>query len=156
MKQYIVTSTNPPFQRRRDRRFSFGPPIQKVSIYDCVEEAGQNGITANDIALRVKFQIDRVRFHLSELKRAGLISVRGEPTTVTVTMNATEAAFAAMLGLENALVARVREEKKVSPELDRAFVKYSKLKELALRPGTTHEGKSALKMAVLELVKMVF
>jgi hypothetical protein len=123
-------------------------------VYDAID-ASSSGLTANEIAAATRLVIDRVRFHLSDLRRGGYISVKGDPTTVSPTMNATEAAFAAMLGLENALIARAREGN-VTAEIERGFAKYQKIKELSLRPGTASEGKVALKMALLELVRLVF
>lgn len=158
MKQYIPTSATPPFGTRQTRS-SFSKPPQKVLVYDVVH-ATKTGMTAPEIAAATNLVIDRVRYHLSELKRDGLIAVKGDPTTVSPTMNATEAAFAAMLGLENALIARVREDwmppKQVPPEIDRAFLKYNKIKERALRPGTDSEGRVAIRMSLIELVKAVF
>lgn len=155
MKQYIATSTDPPF-RRKDKRNRFYSPTQKVQVYDAICDSGTSGITRPQIAQIVGLAPDRISFYLSELRRAGYIAVKGDPTTVSATMNADEAAFAAMLGLENALVARVREMGSSTPSMDAGFVKYSKIKELALRPGTGPEGKVALRMAILELVKLVF
>lgn len=154
MKHYVATSTNPPFGREGNRARYF-TPTQKSQVYDAIVRAGSNGTTRQAIAGVVGLPADRISFYLSDLRRGGFIAVKGDPTTVSPTMNAEEAAFAALLGLENALVARVRESG-TTPEMDRSYVKYTKIKELALRPGTTAEGKSALRMAVIELVKLVF
>lgn len=159
MKLYISTGQEPPFGLPGTRRRHFSE-TQKTKVYDAIFSAGKDGLTRNDVATRVGLAADRISFYLSELKRAGYITSKGDPTTVDVNMGAEEAAMAALLGLENALVARVRETLKSgaapSPDMDRAFVKYQKIKELALRPGTGAEGKVALRMAVLELVKLVF
>ena len=44
----------------------------------------------------------------------------------------------------------------VSDELERQWARYEKLKALGLQPGTTHEGRLAMKSALVELVKMAF
>lgn len=154
MKQYVATNTTPPFGKRGTRS-RFETPTQKMLVYDALEATGDKGLTAIEIATATKLAIDRVRFHLSDLRRSGYIFVKGDPTTVSPTMSAQEAAFAAMLGLENALVARAREGK-ITSEMEIGFAKYNKIKELALRPGTGPEGKVALRMALIELVKLVF
>lgn len=154
MKMYVVTSVDPPFGRR-SKRSHYEKKTQKTATYDAVEASGSRGVTAVEIAQRAAVVLDRVRFYLSELRRGGYIAVKGDPTTVSPTMNAQEAAFAAMLGLENALIARAKEGG-VSAEMEKAFVRYNKLKELALRPGTIPEGKVALRLAIVELVKVVF
>lgn len=170
MKQYVATSTIPPFRRKADRGRYFSE-TQKTQVYDAIVDAGPEGITRPDIAAKVGLRADRISFYLSELRRNGFISVKGDPTTVSATMNADEAAFAAMLGLENALVARVREmtaaKKTPPPEMDKSFVKYTMLKERALAQPAAgssatqvtaqkNEATVALRMALIELVKLVF
>lgn len=159
MKQYVASTVTPTFGHKATRR-SFSSPTNKVLVYDCVQATGPSGLTAREIAAAVNLPIERVRFHLSELGRAGYVMVKGQPATAMPHMTAQDAAFAAMLSLENALIARVREDysppKTVPIEMDRAFVKYNKVKELALRPGTGPEGRIAIKMAILELVRVVY
>lgn len=156
MKRYSVTSTVPPFGQPNSRRPYSYSKSQKTECYDAIFNAGAQGLTRPEIATKVGLRADRISFYLSELKRAGYITVVGDPTTVLTTMTAEEASFAAMLGLENALVARVREDGGATPEQERGFVRYSKIKELALRPGTGPEGRTALRMAILELVKIIY
>lgn len=156
MKNYVATTLEPSYGRKGSpRRYGF-TPTQKSNVYDAIVDSGKDGITRPDIAKKVRLPADRISFYLSDLRRAGFISVKGDPGVVSPTMGPEEAAFAALLGLENALVAAVRHQGKATDEQNRAFVKYQKIKELALRPGTGPEGKVALRMAVLELVKVVF
>jgi len=67
-----------------------------------------------------------------------------------------EAASVAMLALENALVVRARKEG-ITPEMEKAFVRYQKLKALALNAGAAdNEAKSALRLSFIDIVKLVF
>ena len=66
-----------------------------------------------------------------------------------------EAALASLVALENALMQKAK-RLNYPDDLEKAFSKYSKIKEHVMRPGSEQEGKQALKLAVLELVKAVF
>lgn len=62
----------------------------------------------------------------------------------------------AMVMLEAALVAQVRERKKpMTPELDNAFKQFQNIKQRILRPGTPGEGEAALNVGLQKLVKLV-
>lgn len=67
----------------------------------------------------------------------------------------TESTLDALLGMENALVVKARSSG-ITPEMDKAFQKYQKCKALGLHPQTNNEGRVAIRMAILELVKLVF
>lgn len=75
--------------------------------------------------------------------------------TPTVPKNPIEAAHAAMLALENALVSKAKAVG-ITPEIEKSFDRYQKLKSMALRPGSEQEGKTALRQAIVDIVKMVF
>lgn len=157
MKEYVPTSSEPPFGipgRRSTYRFT---PTQKSNVYDAIFHA-KTGITRNDISSKIGLAPDRISFYLSDLRRGGYIAVKAEPGMVTATMSFKEAKLAAMLTLENTMAAKAREDARFQrdPEANRSFLKYQKIKELALRPGTGPEGDAALRMAVLELVRLVF
>jgi len=66
-----------------------------------------------------------------------------------------ESLLDAMLSMENALVVKAKSTG-ITPEMDKAFQKYQKCKSLGLHPQTEHEGRVALRMAILELAKLVF
>ena len=67
-----------------------------------------------------------------------------------------EAAAAAMVALENALVVRAKKDG-ITPEMDKAFQRYQKLKALALNAGAfDNEAKSALRLSFTEIIKLVF
>lgn len=66
-----------------------------------------------------------------------------------------EAAGFALLALENAL-GRKAQRVGITDAMDKAFQKYNKIKELALRPGTNEEGQTALRMALIEIIKATF
>ena len=58
----------------------------------------------------------------------------------------------ALEALENALGAKVRTGQ-VTDEMETAYRRYNAAKELALRPGTEGEGRSALRLALTQLIK---
>jgi hypothetical protein len=66
-----------------------------------------------------------------------------------------EAAMKALVHLENALVLRAKTQG-ITPEMEKSFDRYNKLKGMALRPGSDNEGRQAMKLATVELVKLVF
>lgn len=68
-----------------------------------------------------------------------------------------EMTLQALVALEDALKAQA-EANGVSAEMASMFARYSKLKQRALRPLTEldHEARLALKMTLVEAVKMVF
>lgn len=62
----------------------------------------------------------------------------------------------ALAALEEAIVQQAAQVPGRSTEMERGWTKYQKLKALALAPGTHAEGRQALKLAVLEAVKLAF
>lgn len=165
MKRYVCTTTVPPYGREGSRTSYRFTRTQKTDVYDAIVRAGKNGTTRAEIAIAVGLQADRISFYLSDLRRSGYIAVQGDPTTVSPTMNSEEALFAALLGLENALIAKVRESG-TTAEMDKSFVRYTKFKERALaEPASTstpeqvkaqrNEARMALRLAVVDLVKLI-
>ena len=73
----------------------------------------------------------------------------------TMPKTAGEAAMLALVHLENAMVMRAKSVG-ITPEMEKSFEKYTKLKGMALRPGSDNEGRQAMKLATVELVKLVF
>jgi hypothetical protein len=72
-------------------------------------------------------------------------------------MTAQEATLAAMVAFEKALSLRVhRMTPEQKAEAGTAFDKYRKLKALALSPGTDAEGATAMKLAAIALIKLVY
>ena len=64
--------------------------------------------------------------------------------------------LSALAILEDALVARVSENGMASDDLNKQFVRYSKIKALALHPQTgTMEQRAALRTALVEAIRMV-
>lgn len=155
MKLYIPTKAIPPFHT--SKRGKYFTATQKSNVYDAILAGGEDGRTRPQIAQAVGLPADRVSFYLSDLRRAGYIAVKGDVTgAVSPNMNAEEAMLASILGFEHALVARVREMPKgPTQEMEKAFATYSKLKELFLRPGTAAEGRTALRMGLTVLLKLV-
>jgi hypothetical protein len=66
-----------------------------------------------------------------------------------------EAALVALLKFEEALITKAK-ACGVSKELEAHFKTYQNIKARALRPGTPAEGDTALRMALIHAVKLVF
>jgi hypothetical protein len=132
-------------------------PMAAMSIYACISNIGAMGVSREHIDANFDYLPKRtIGILLSTLSRRGLIRERTEPVEYHHTMTVDEAKFVALLNVENALVHCVKKSKtKPTRELNLAFVRYQKLKELALRPGTTHEGNEALKRATIELIRLI-
>jgi hypothetical protein len=60
----------------------------------------------------------------------------------------------ALRALEEAILEKAG--KALTPEMEKAWSKYQKLKEVVARPGSSNEGTVALKLALIEAVKLVF
>lgn len=86
---------------------------------------------------------------------ATLMGTGTQSATPVMPKTAGEAAMLALVHLENAMVLRAKSFG-ISPEMEKAFEKYTKLKGMALRPGSPTEGQQAMKLATIELVKLVF
>lgn len=65
-----------------------------------------------------------------------------------------EAINAAMLALENAMVVKAKTNG-ITDEMEKQFTRYQKLKAMAMRPGSTQEGQTALRLAVIDLIKII-
>lgn len=61
----------------------------------------------------------------------------------------------AMSQFEDAVIERFSSPKmKVTPELEKSWDRYSKLKAHALQPGSDQEGQTALRLAFIEVIKL--
>lgn len=160
MKEYIPTATIPPFGRK-DSRASWIKMSQKMHVYDAIVEVGEKGLGSREISERTKIIVERVRLYLSELRRAGFIAIKGGPVDVAK-LSAQDAAFYALEILELAMTSKAKEvllgkgpEDKKN-EMRRSFLKYQKIKAMALRAPTEGEVASALRFSLIELIKMVY
>ena len=163
LKQYIRTKVDPPWIQARARRsWMQDPETRREQVYEVILRSGEEGVTRNEISSKTNLAPSRVSLYLSELMRQGFVEVKGAQKQVDVTqMSEEDAVLYAMTVLESALVVKARamldpKTKKVPPDMEKSFARYQKTKELVLRPGTPAEGKVALRMAVLELVRLVF
>jgi hypothetical protein len=165
VKTYVATST--PFYKTR--RKSWAPKTQKERVYDAIKDAGAAGITVADLVAKFgDISKSNIVFYVNKLKKGGNIAVQGDPQSVPTNGDPKMAAFAALVGLENALTAKLNADPKLlnDASLGAAFAKYQKIKAAALAPShassvaqreaDANAAKVALRMAVLELVKMVF
>lgn len=147
-KRYIVDATKtPPWSQ-------YGGRTQKTQTYDAVKAAGDAGIDRETICSQTNLPKQRVWFYLSELRRAGLIKRVGDQVDPR-TLNAEDAMLYALTSMEYALVAKAT-KKGITPEMEKAFARYSKIKALALGAKTQGEEQNALRAAVIDLVKLVF
>lgn len=153
MKLYAATAAVPPFGRPGSRS-SFFKKTQKIDVYDAIVAAGKDGIGRHDIAKKINLAADRISFYLSDLRRAGFISVKGGAIDMTM-MDDQESAFYAMDVLENALVQRCK-KRGMDNEMRREFLRYNKVKALALGGLTGGEIEVAIQMSLIALVKLVF
>lgn len=163
MKMYAATSQSPPWSSYES--------TQKSRTYDAVKASGEDGISREDICKNTNLPKQRVWFYLSELRRAGLIRRLGEAVDVT-TLSPTDAKLHALVALENAFAigttahfkscsscrgARSNDQLcKHSLEMTRALLRYNKIKALALGAKTQGEEAVAMRMALIDLVKMIF
>lgn len=97
--------------------------------------------------------------YLRALRNAGLIRASPKsaanlhPTAVDKSMSPRSAMLASILGLETALAMRVRAEGTPTEEMKKAFVVYQKCKTLYLNPGSDGEARTALRFALINLIK---
>ena len=65
--------------------------------------------------------------------------------------------FEALAKLEEALVMKLQESGRITPEQEAGFTKYQKVKNLAIHPNTpANEAATALRLAAVEAIKLVF
>ncbi len=69
--------------------------------------------------------------------------------------NANTLATKALVALEDAVL-RAAEEKGITPEAERRWERYQKIKALALAPGCPGEAAAALRAALVEAVRLAF
>jgi hypothetical protein len=71
--------------------------------------------------------------------------------------NPVEAKKAAMLAVENAWVVMIQKGiLQITPEMEKVYTRYNSLKAHALNPSNANEQRQAMKVAMLDLVKIVF
>lgn len=148
-KKYIATKILPPWTRH-----SWQDPTQKQKVYEAVKQSADEGVNRADVSRLTNLAVDRVSAYLAELKRLGLVSIKGAPVQQK-DLNAKDSALYAMVALETALVSKARESGITDP-MRKEFARYQKVKALALGGMTDGETRAAVRLALLELVKLVF
>lgn len=103
-------------------------------------------------ALYIRTRVKRYHLSCQPANPYATAATMGAPALPSDPM---EAMLRALEALENALVVKAKKTG-ITPELEKHFDKYQKLKAVALRPGTPGEERVAFRMAVLEAVKAVF
>ena len=86
---------------------------------------------------------------------ATLMAPAATAAAPTMPKTAGEAALLALVHLENAMVLRAKTVG-ITPEMEKSFERYTKLKGMAMRPGSDNEGRMAMMRATMELVKLVW
>lgn len=145
MKKYAPTDRPPAWQP--------WPRTQKSMVYDAVKAAGSEGIDRETICSQTNVPKQRVWYWLSELRRGGFIKRLGDQIDPR-SLSPEDALLFALTAFENALVARAQKSG-VTTEMEKAFVRYNKIKSLALGAKTGGEERAALRQAMIDLVKMV-
>lgn len=145
--KYVITKKNP---------FALGSSY-KARVYNLIAAAGQAGADRNELAAAVGLNAGRISTYLAELKRDGLVNKLGGQIDIA-TLDADGAALYAMETMENALVIRAKEKWKtgIPNDVNQGFARYQKIKALALGAKTAGEERTALRMAFIDLVKLVF
>ena len=147
MKRYSCTTTQPPWH-------SWQTSSLKAKVYNHIKSIGDKGANRREIATAVNLNVGRVSSYLAELKRAGLIKRLGDqidPTTLSVE----DAALFAMNAMENALVIRAT-KRGITQEMDKAFIRYNKIKSLFIGGKTDGEVSAALRASLIDLIKLTF
>lgn len=156
---WVVGST--PFHG--SRRYSYQRPTQKQAVYEAVKAAGAAGVTNAGIATALaSTQFDKgvgcslknVAFYTNHLRKHAHIAEKGTASAVSPAMGADDALFAALVVLENALVAKAK-ERGLTEEMRGEYLIYKKCLALALAPGTPGEGRNALAMAIKKILNIV-
>lgn len=126
-------------------------PAPRVAKCSACRMKIQKGEEATYVRVRTR------RFHKGcTPANIGAPPTAAAPTSETKMPSGSDAsAQYALLALENAMGEKAK-ALNYPDALDKAFQKYNKIKELALRPGTAGEGATAFRLAVIEVVKAVF
>jgi len=103
----------------------------------------------------VRFAVKRYHPQCAPLDPVALLKGSGAASAPPPPPTYEESALGALLLLEKVMVEKAQKFG-VTPELEKSFDKYQKLKAVALRPGTSGEERAALRFAVLEAVKLAF
>jgi hypothetical protein len=67
-----------------------------------------------------------------------------------------EAKLVAIQALENAMVVIAKHTANLTPEMEKSFDRFRKVKTVFMRPGSEGEERQGAKLAVLEIVKSFF
>lgn len=158
------------------------PKTQKHIVYECVQSRGTRGATLNDVCVVTGLNRNNIAFYLNAMLKSGELGTSPKATTPppdankTASPSSNESAgsldgklILALVALEDALKFKARELRLktgvIPADLDAAFVKYAKMKTMAIRGldesggplsnEMKNEARVALRMATLELVKAV-
>lgn len=122
-------------------------------------EKGDN-VTVVNIRRRTYHQGSCVPANAGVMPTAGGGPIAPTPAAVVSALSHTwsegESKLVAIQALENAMVVIAKNSNSITPEQEKAFEKFNKVKAMFLRPGSEQEGKQAAKLAVLEIVKTFF
>lgn len=147
MKKYACTDP-----RRQTYALGSG---WKTKVYEFILAKGEEGANRREIADGVHLNVGRVSSYLAELKRDGWVKRLGDQVDPS-SLSPEDATLFALNALENALVSNASKYG-VTDEMNRAFARYQKCKALAIGRGTTaNEAKTAMRMALIDIVKLLW
>jgi len=95
------------------------------------------------------------KFHTHSCVPANVGQLQAAPPGPTLPRSPGEARLQALASLENALVVIAKTEG-ITPEMEKAFDRFNKLKSVGLRPGSANEGRMGFREATIALVRVVF
>lgn len=167
-KLYVVGSVN----YVGARRHSWQTPTQAQRVFEAVKAAGAAGISRADVVAKLAIadpvSDKNVSFYINRLMKGGHVVEKGAASAPVVSpmMKADEASMAALGALESALVAKLRESG-VTDEARASFLRYKKILATAVAvpdassspaqvEAQRNQSRVALRMAILELVKLVY
>lgn len=126
----------------------------KMKVYDFIKSKGDVGANRREIAEAVNLNVGRISSYLAELKREGWVKRLGDSVDQK-DLPPEESVLFAMNALEVALVSKATRDG-VTPQLEKEFAVYQKVKSRVLGAGTTpEEARTALRMSLVRLVQMV-
>jgi hypothetical protein len=157
------------------RRYSWQKPTQQTAVYEQVKAAGPGGTTKTRIVAALKdVQFEKgvgvsdrnVAYYLNALAKTGYIAEKGAAGAVNPQASADEALYAALEGLESALVAYMKEKGR-DADMAPIYSKYKTFKAVAISPKNVNDPKfgytidrsneviQGLRLTLVEMIKLV-
>jgi hypothetical protein len=117
-------------------------------------------ITVVNIRRRTYHRHGCVPMNVGVMPTAGPMAVANTPEAVVKALASNwsvgEAKLVAIMALENAMVVVAKNTPVTTPEMEKSFDRFMKVKAMALRPGSDQEGKQATRLSLIEIIKTFF